>query len=410
MRAVRPEAPILVDPVTGDEEGRYVPDAVAEAIRAELLPRADIATPNANELADLANGGDVIAAARRLGPGRVIVTSAPNAAAGTGAMLVTADAAVLAEHEAVTLAPRGTGDLFSAVYLSTVLSGAGDREALRNAASATLCAIKASTGDLLAFPEAQDDIAAPPADLRHPARSVSAPARVHGVDGCRGGWAVMDIALSGDPEPRLAFVPDLAPLVGRGEVIAIDIPIGLPDRIDGTGRPAEQAVRKKLGPRQSSVFSIPSRRAVHALDYPAACATALETSDPPKKVSRQAFNIFPLIRAVDAILTPQNQAHVFESHAEVAFWRLNGETPMPTAKKVKGVPVREGLLERIGPARRHGIPRAVFDALPLGVPLIDAVDAAALALIARRCAAGIAVPFPDPPAVDARGLRSAIWA
>ena len=43
-------------------------------------------------------------------------------------------------------------------------------------------------------------------------------------------------------------------------VIAVDMPIGLPDRIDGPGRPAEQAVRPLLGQRQSSVFSIPSPR------------------------------------------------------------------------------------------------------------------------------------------------------
>lgn len=163
VRAVRPDAPILVDPVTGDEEGRYVPDAVAEAIAAELLPRADIATPNANELRDLGDGGDVIGAARRLGPARVIVTSAPNAT-GTGAMLVTATHAVVAEHEAVRVAPRGTGDLFSAVYLSAVLAGRADEVALREAAAATLAAIKASSDDLLALGEVEAAIAVPPVD------------------------------------------------------------------------------------------------------------------------------------------------------------------------------------------------------------------------------------------------------
>ena len=50
LRAVRPDALVVVDPVTGDEGGRYVPDAVAEAIHRELVPRADVITPNINEL------------------------------------------------------------------------------------------------------------------------------------------------------------------------------------------------------------------------------------------------------------------------------------------------------------------------------------------------------------------------
>jgi predicted RNase H-like nuclease len=98
-------------------------------------------------------------------------------------------------------------------------------------------------------------------------------------------------------------------------------------------------------------------------------------------------------------------------HAEVAFWRLNGETPMPTAKRVKGVPAREGLAERIALLERSGFPEGWFEGpRPPGLPLVDVVDAAAIALVARRCAAGTARPFPDPPDMDARGLRVAIWA
>ncbi|WP_226574124.1 DUF429 domain-containing protein [Acuticoccus sediminis] len=233
---------------------------------------------------------------------------------------------------------------------------------------------------------------------------------VYGVDGCRGGWAVVAIRPDGKTNARLAFHADLAHLVSSGAVIAVDMPMGLPDRIAGPGRPAERAVRPLLGARQSSVFSIPGRTAIFAGDYAAACASALATSDPPRKVSRQAFNIFPMIRQLDALLTPENQHRIFECHAEVAFWRLNGEAPMPTAKRVKNVPTREGLAERIALLERHGIDPALFDRRPPGMPLVDAVDAAAIALIARRCARGEATPFPDPPAVDGRGLRVAIWA
>lgn len=237
----------------------------------------------------------------------------------------------------------------------------------------------------------------------------SAP-HVYGVDGCPGGWAVVEIAAQGPLRPRLWLEMDLAALLGRA-AMAIDIPIGLPDRIEGPGRHAEQAIRPLLGPRSASVFSMPARDAVFAPDWESACARALATSDPPRKPSKQGFNIFPKIREVDRLLTPNNEKSVFECHAELAFWRLNGEAPMPGAKRVRGVASAEALAQRIARLEAHGFPAELFSGRrPRGVPLVDAVDAAALALIARRCRDGLARPFPDPPQVDGRGLRAAIWA
>jgi predicted RNase H-like nuclease len=235
--------------------------------------------------------------------------------------------------------------------------------------------------------------------------------RVHGVDGCSAGWAVVSVNAEGAPEPTLSLARDLAQLVASGQVVAVDIPVGLPERVTGPGRAAEQAIRPHLGARQSSVFSMPARAAVYAGSFEEACRLALATSDPPRKVSRQGFHLFPKVRELDGLLCAENQRSIFEVHAEMAFWRLNCEAPMPTAKRVKGVPTREGLGERITLLERHGFPAGWFDKpRPQGLPLVDVVDAAAIALIARRCAAGIARPFPDPPDVDARGLRIAIWA
>jgi len=234
---------------------------------------------------------------------------------------------------------------------------------------------------------------------------------VHGADGAPGGWAIVTVAAEGPPEPRAAFAPSLAPLVESGAVVAVDMPIGLPERITGPGRVAEQAVRPLLRARQSSVFSIPSRAAVFAGTYAEACARAVATSDPPRKVSRQAFQIFPKIREIDRLLTPERARRVVECHPEVAFWRLNGGRPMDTPKRVRGVPAREGLRSRIALLTQHGLAEGFFEgANGSGIPLVDLVDAAACALVARRVAAGEAVSFPDPPEVDARGLPVAIWA
>ncbi len=104
------------------------------------------------------------------------------------------------------------------------------------------------------------------------------------------------------------------------------MPIGLPERVGLGGRGAERAVRSFLGPRQSSVFSVPARAAVYAPDYPSACEAARAHSDPPRAVSKQCFHLFPKIREIDGLLRaePALRGRIFESHPEVAFAVLAG--------------------------------------------------------------------------------------
>ncbi len=191
-------------------------------------------------------------------------------------------------------------------------------------------------------------------------------------------------------EVRVRLVPrfiDVAAAPEAPAVIAIDIPIGLPERAGYGGRAAENAVRPLLGARQSSVFSVPSRAAIAAHDYRDACGIALATSEPPRKVSKQLFMLAPKIREVDAALRADAtlSQRVFEVHPELAFWRLNGEQALGEPKKVKSRPYESGLA-------------------------LDLIDALACAAIARRIHAGEARPFPDPPERDAYGLGMAIWA
>ncbi len=71
------------------------------------------------------------------------------------------------------------------------------------------------------------------------------------------------------------------------------MPIGLPESVGPGGRGPETELRSRLGDRQSSVFAIPSRAAIYAEDYGQACDISLMTSDPPRKISKQAFFLFP---------------------------------------------------------------------------------------------------------------------
>jgi predicted RNase H-like nuclease len=236
-----------------------------------------------------------------------------------------------------------------------------------------------------------------------------------GIDGCPTGWIVA-FARADLSEVRVRLMPRFIDAPAAPEapaVVAIDIPIGLPERAGYGGRAAENAVRPLLGARQSSVFSVPSRAAIAAQDYRDACQIALATSEPPRKVSKQLFMLAPKIREVDAALCADAtlSQRVFEVHPEVAFWRLNGEQALSEPKKMKSRPYEPGLALRRQLLIKAGLPAEAVDAAPpKGAGLDDVIDALACAAIARRIYAGVARSFPEPPERDAFDLLMAIWA
>lgn len=235
-----------------------------------------------------------------------------------------------------------------------------------------------------------------------------------GLDGCPGGWIAAFLRPEGGP-CELAIFPRFADIVAARKlaVVAVDIPIGLPERTGAGGRAAENAVRPLLGARQSSVFSVPSRAAIGATDYRVACEAALATSDPPRKVSKQLFNIAPKIREVDAVLraNAQHAARTYEVHPELAFWRLNGGKPLTEPKKVKSRCYEPGLALRRDLLIAAGLPAPIINATPpKGAGPDDLLDALACAAVACRIHAGTARSHPDPVPRDAYGLPMAIWA
>lgn len=247
-----------------------------------------------------------------------------------------------------------------------------------------------------------------------------------GVDGCKAGW-VAAIERAGC-EPVLAVFASFAGLMetlGPHAIVAVDMPIGLPERIGRGGRGPEQAIRPHLGARQSSVFSIPSRAAVYAEPGPFADWNAMraarlradrvarQTSDPPRGLAFQAFTLFPKIREIDTLLRASCdlRERVIECHPELAFWRLNGEKAMTLPKKLKGRIHPPGMAERRGLLMRHGLPEALVAAsAPPGAGADDCLDALACLMIARRHEKGLTEAFPDPPLTDAHGIPVCIRA
>lgn len=234
-----------------------------------------------------------------------------------------------------------------------------------------------------------------------------------GIDGCRAGW----IAVTSTEEIsscQIHIGPDFRSLLDSLDpesIIAVDMPIGLPDQIGKGGRGPEALIRPHLGERQSSVFSIPARAAVYAEDYSEACRTALRTSDPPRKVSRQAFHLFPKIREIDQLLITGTMQQIYEVHPELAFWRLNNENPLQTPKKIKGRINPSGMDERKNLLAAAGFDREFLDQKPpKGAAADDFLDACACLSVAHRLKHGQARSFPEHPPVDKNGLPIAIWA
>ncbi len=248
-----------------------------------------------------------------------------------------------------------------------------------------------------------------------------------GVDGCKGGWVCVQRAAP-DAAPAVVVFPSfsaLAASIPDNTIIAVDMPIGLPDNTGPGGRGPEQAVRPFLKARKSSVFSVPSRAAVYAEIGPfeneverlaahnRASAVSLATSDPPRKISIQAFGLFSKIRELDVWLRENltRGKHLIESHPEFAFTMLNNQEPMLLPKKIKGKVNPDGMAERREFLTSKGFdPGFLNQPAPRGANMDDFLDACVMLLVAERHAKGEAIPYPSPYIYDSFGLPIAIHA
>jgi pyridoxine kinase len=167
VKAANPRAIYLCDPVFGDDDGAYAKLGVAEAMARDLLPLADIVTPNRFELASLTSkrigdAGDAVAAARTLGVAEIVATSIPFGDA-IGTVAVTRAAAWACAAPRISQVPHGSGDLFAALYLAGRISGEEPGSALGRASSAVDFVLRASAGaDEMRLIENQNALAEPP--------------------------------------------------------------------------------------------------------------------------------------------------------------------------------------------------------------------------------------------------------
>ncbi|MBD3926548.1 DUF429 domain-containing protein [Nocardioides cavernae] len=229
------------------------------------------------------------------------------------------------------------------------------------------------------------------------------PVPVLGVDACPAGWVGVVI----DPERRASvFVaPDITGLVDLVRerhdvpVVAVDIPIGLPD---GGGRQADAEARRVLVGKASSVFSTPVRAAVEAATYEEARAANLAATGGRTSVSAQAYALREKVLQVDAWVRGRPGARVIEVHPEVSFARMTGAPLLARKKDADGVRARREALAA------HGIVApAWFRGAGFGED--DLLDACAVAWTAVRHALGASESYPEVPEVFSDGIPAAIW-
>ncbi|WP_160096588.1 DUF429 domain-containing protein [Kibdelosporangium aridum] len=220
-----------------------------------------------------------------------------------------------------------------------------------------------------------------------------------GVDACKAGWVGITVAAGQVDSHVAATIEELVALAdGPLAVIAIDMPIGLPDRDQ---READILARQQIGSLRSSVFMTPVRAVLDATDHLTASERNRQLTG--EGISIQAFGLLHKLRQVDRWIR-QRPCHVVEAHPEVSFALLAG-APLTARKHTwAGAHLRRRLLTDAGIPLDSDLGDAGRKAA-----VDDVLDAAICAWTAQRVARGQARSLPDPPQVFTDGLPCAIW-
>ena len=258
-----------------------------------------------------------------------------------------------------------------------------------------------------------------------------------GIDGCKIGWAVVEITCTSNSESWEFYIsPTMDDVYEKyfksciltkldSDVVAtlcpeppvkqilIDIPIGLkesgPDE-----RKCDKDARAFLGPKRGcSVFRVPARKTTQCDgDYK-------ETSNinfalTGKKISKQTYHICKKIREVDEFIDSiksdsASTAIMHESHPEVVFKSLAG-TPLSYSKKSKaGFNERLSIIKTFNSSIESFLDGIYKNFRKYEVHPDDILDASALAIAAKNIyLTGKIIRLPEEPELDSRGLRMEI--
>ena len=209
---------------------------------------------------------------------------------------------------------------------------------------------------------------------------------VAGLDGCRAGWTA--VLLKDGQFAEAGLFPRAEDVLTRWDdvvVVAIDIPIGLPDASTSYLRAADAAAKAFLGPAGASVFPTLPREVLEAPDFQTALALSRELFG--KGISKQSYALAAKILEVDEFAKSERSVH--EVHPEVSF------RAMPGGPKLYSKKSWNGLMQRKQRLRSQGIevPEELGQAGGAGPD--DVLDAAAAAWSGVRIATGRSRTLPD---------------
>jgi len=196
-----------------------------------------------------------------------------------------------------------------------------------------------------------------------------------GIDGCKAGWLVITYESRHYDWKVLPEIRKITSLFNKKSRVFIDMPIGLAS--EEFPRTIEQVLRRELGNRSSTVFSVPVRAAVFENNREQAKKLNKEATG--KSLSEQSLNIKSKILEVDLFIrdTPSS-IELIESHPELCFKYLNGSILQSKKSKNEGIEERLDIINKYDPncaalfsdifkntLRKHVKPDDIADALVL---------------------------------------------
>lgn len=173
VKAANPAATYTCDPVMGNAtSGCFVDPAIPPIIREQVVPKADIITPNQFELGFLTDTSPITLEetlasadlAMAMGPTTVLVTSVLFSEGSIGMLAVNGDGAWLVETPQLPMKANGSGDITAAMFTAHLHETGSPAEALAKTASSVYAVLKETleSGEReLRLIAAQDAIANP---------------------------------------------------------------------------------------------------------------------------------------------------------------------------------------------------------------------------------------------------------
>lgn len=227
-----------------------------------------------------------------------------------------------------------------------------------------------------------------------------------GVDGFKEKWrAVLGNFDTG--EVRLLDLPleGTLNLSEKPAIIAVDVPIGLPEVTLPGGRTCDRLARQLLGSRRGSVFSPIGRICLPMDDREKASRLSIKRGG--IGIGVQSWGLKKKLLEIDRLMTPAKQQIVREVHPEVSFYEMNGGHPVIQSKKTL-----DGERRRVSALTHAGFRETFLAPLStLRSGRDDFLDACAGLWTADRIYRGIAkrIPHTEEAEFDLRGLDMAIW-